>query len=556
MVGDQRIVIVGRDELALAVCAELAGCGRPVVVLAEHDEDLAARTQRCGGAFARQTGDERESLLAAGVLEASVIIALTEHDPTNLTYALSARAANPGIRIVLRQFNRTLGRKIEQNLNNSAVVSLSTHAAATYAAAAMDRTCYRGVQFPDIDGPIAGFYESSAARAGVEGLAARDVEAKLGRRLLAVGGDVRFERERVLAGSDRVTTFGPVLPRRMAGARAGLVPRLGAGRAVRAMRRLDPVAARTILLALTVFALGAAFFAHALRLDPLTAAYFAITTMTTTGYGDISPRDAGRFGIVVAMGLMIGGLAFGGIFVAMLSATFTQARYDAVQGLRRIESRGHVIVCGAGNVGSRVLEFLVRLGCRVVLVELAPRPDIVEGSRERRYELLTGDASRDATLDLCNVDQCVAVVALTNSDTMNLEVALGVRARASDATLPVVMRVQHETFERSVRDSFGFKLTYGTAPLAAPAFAGLAFDKGARGRVGIGGSGFDIFEIDLADGELRPPTADGIALAAWRNGSLKLLERFDDAKPGDRVLYLMPLARARHDVRSTNDPNS
>ncbi|MGH7094937.1 MAG: hypothetical protein ACREFB_15570, partial [Stellaceae bacterium] len=71
--------------------------------------------------------------------------------------ALRARDANPKIRIVLRQFNRTLARKIEQNLADCSVVSLAWQSAATYAAVALDPTCFRGLQFPEPDGPLTGF---------------------------------------------------------------------------------------------------------------------------------------------------------------------------------------------------------------------------------------------------------------------------------------------------------------------------------------------------------------------------------------------------------------
>jgi Trk K+ transport system NAD-binding subunit len=547
--GDGRIVIVGCDALAVAVCKELAvSAARPVTILWDEADDLAGRVMKCGGSFVARSGDERESLLAAGILDASVIVAITDNDHVNLQFALQARDANPGIRIVLRQFNRRLGRKIEENLDNSAAISLSSHAAATYAAAAMDSSCYFVIQFPDIDCPLAGFFTRSAASAGLAGVAARDVLARSGQVLLCVGDDVRFDRERVLQNEDLLTTFGPVLARRAAVAPARPRLRERAASALRILRRLDPVARRAMLVALVSFTLGSLFFARALHLDTLTAAYFALTTMTTTGYGDISPRAAGPAGIIVAMCLMLGGIVFSGIFIAMLSAGFTQARYDAVQGLRRITHGGHVIVCGAGNVGSRVLEFLVRLGCRVVVVEQSPRPEIIEGSRERRYELLTGDAARDETLDLCNVQEAVALIALTNSDTMNLEVALGARARATDPAMPVVLRVQHETFERSVRAHFKFGLTYGTAALGAPAIAGLALSAGARGYVGIGGQAYEI--VESSGGDAAPGS---IALAAWRTGTLRLLERLEDASPGENVLRLVPLLRTERSVRSSNE---
>lgn len=532
----ESIVIVGGDALALRVCAELAGATHRVTVIWDRDQDLAARVARCGASFVSRTGDEREALAAAGILAASVVICLSENDHLNLQFALLARDENPSIRIVLRQFNRTLGRKVQDNLHNSAVISLSSHAAATYAAAAMDPACYYGVQFPDIDGPLAGFFIRTAGAAGVSACLPSEAERRLGARLVAVGDSPDVDPERPLDEEDLLTLFAPVRPL-LAPAQSQARRRTPlARRVVTALRHVDPVSRGALVAALIVFALGTVFFARVLSVDLLTSAYFTVTTMTTTGYGDITPHDTqGRIG---AVALMLAGLAFSGIFIAVLSSMFTQARYDAVQGLRRVTTGGHVIVCGGGNVGSRVLEFLLRLGCRVVVVELAPRPEIIEGSRERRYELLTGDAAKDATLDLCNIEGAAALVALTNSDTMNLEVGLGARAR--NASLPIVMRVQEETFERSVRQHFGFERTFGTAALAAPAIADLALSGGARGRVAVGRTEYAIVELGEREGSAQPPAPACIPLAVWRDERLELIASFADARPHERVLFLRP----------------
>ena len=111
-----------------------------------------------------------------------------------------------------------------------------------------------------------------------------------------------------------------------------------------------------------------------------------------------------------------------------------------LQGLRQIRTRGHVLVFGCGNVGTRVVELLRALNRHVVVVELKPDPMLEEMSSRRGIELVTGDATRDATLDLCNIPRAQAVIAVTDSDIANLEVALGVRARNKD--VPLVMRVQ------------------------------------------------------------------------------------------------------------------
>ena len=470
--GVPTVIILGGDALALRVCEELSSTARrSVTVLWKDDDDFAGLVARCGARFVARGGDDADSLRRAGVMHAGAVVALTSDDHLNLQIALRARDLNPSVRLVLRQFNRTLGRKIEQNLADTSVISLSSHAAATYAGAALDRDCFYGVQFPDIDGPLAGFARRQANDLRIGGMTVGEAERAIDERILAVDGDVEIARDRRLADGEEVVTFGSVRamtpPQRISGVtRRRMRFREAAWAIERVFRQVDPIARSAFFVALVVFAGASVLFGFLLKLNPVTAMYFVMSTMTTTGYGDITPQAAGVPGEIAAMGLMLAGLIFSGIFVAILASKFAQAQFIAVQGLRQVRRRGHVIVCGAGNVGSRVIDYLLKLERQVVVIELEPKAEIVERSRDRHFDLLTGDASRDATLDLCNIEEAEALIALTNSDTMNLEVALGARAR--NPSLPIVMRCQEAAFAESITRHFGIDRTYGTAGLAAP----------------------------------------------------------------------------------------
>lgn len=551
---DLRTIVIGGDALALRVCEELARtAGHDVTVLWDPGDDLQERFERVGARFVSRRGDERDALLRAGVREAAVVMALTDDDHLNLRYVLGARDLCSNVRIVLRQFNRTLGRKIETNLRDCSVRSLSSLSAATYASAAVDPACFAGLLFPDIDGPLYGF---STHRADALGLAERsleDAERILEGRIVARDGETDVDRATPLRADEELVVFRAV--RQHAGARRrarAMAPQAVWAALVRTLRTLDPVVRGTLAVALAIFAIGTTYFGTTLHLDPLRAAYFVLATMTTTGYGDIAPTT--RAGELVAMALMLSGIAFSGVFIAVLSTRFTQAQYVSIQGLRRIARRGHVVVCGAGNVGSRVAEYLQRLGATVVVVEVAPTAETVERSRERHFDLLTGDASKDATLDLCNLGEAAAVVALTNSDTMNLEIALGARARNPD--LHVVMRVRDDVFEKAVRRHFGFYRTFGTAALAAPVFAGLTRAPGLRGRIAIGDRPYSIVEFDATVEPVVPPDSACVPLGADRAGTFVPLSSFAQARVGERVLMLYPLWRYRRDVVARAEPTA
>src|SRR5436305_9496213 len=167
-------MIIGGDALALGTAHELcqlADCR--VVVLWPPDLEFARAVEAVGARFVAGRPDSRDALEMAGVAEAVTILALSRDDQLNLQAALRARDANPAIRIVLRQFNRTLAAKIEQNLADCSVLSLAWHSAATHAAAALDPSVFRGLQFPERGGPLTGF---AARTADGEDFARRSVE--------------------------------------------------------------------------------------------------------------------------------------------------------------------------------------------------------------------------------------------------------------------------------------------------------------------------------------------------------------------------------------------
>ena len=266
-----------------------------------------------------------------------------------------------------------------------------------------------------------------------------------------------------------------------------------------------------------MFLAGSWYFHAVFRDRWLDAAYFVVATMTTTGYGDVTPNRNDPIEVVAAMLLMLSGITFTGLFIAFGASLLTRVQWVTMQGLRPIHRRGHIVVCGAGSIGSEVIDLLLGLGKRLVVVESAPDTSLVESARERQFDLLTGDASRDATLDLCNLGTAHGLVALTNVDTLNLEIALGARAR--NPTMPIVLRIADASFAASIARHFEFETTFSAAALATPVFVGLSRFAGSRGRVALAGQEFAIGEYTVGE-DLRPtPPRDAIALAISRRAT-------------------------------------
>ncbi len=550
-------IVVGDDALAISTAAEICRVpGHRVTLLGAGGEEFAKSALAVGATFVSGPADNGDSLERAGVGGAATIIAVSRDDQLNLHAALLARDANPRIRIVLRQFNRTLAHKIEQNLPDCAVLSLAWHSAASYAATALDPSCFRGLQFPEPDGPLTGFVERIATDDDLAGRGVGEIEAVLGARVVAVNGDTAIDRDARIPWRARLCLYGTIERLLQSAPRpdGDEPPPRGGASAARSPIRWRFVRANRYLwsfagAALVLFLLGTWHFRVVFNVDWLTAAYFVLATMTTTGYGDITPDRSHDFDIVMAMVLMLSGVVFTGVFIAFAAALLTRAQWVRAQGLRRIRRRGHIVLCGAGSIGAGVIELLLGFGKPLVVVEARPEPAMVERARDLGFDLLTGDASRDDTLDLCNLEAAHSLIALTNFDTLNLEIALGARAR--NPNMPVVLRIAEASFAASIARHFDFRTTYSAAALAAPAFAGLARMPGARGHITLDGREFAIGEYRVGAGAGTEPPQGAIPIAVAREKGLALVHDVAELRPGDRLLALTPLVHSAPGAEAT-----
>lgn len=528
-VHDPAILIVGDDVLAERVRTELAAAGGTHVIVLPPG-----------------AADSDAALLAAGVADAVAILTLSGDDERNLSVALRARMLNPRIRVVLRQFGTKIGRKIEQNLPDSTVLSPAAHSAATYAGAALDPGCFFALRFPDQEsGAFVGFTHGLAGAFDVSHLTVAEAEQRLNLRIVALGERREPVPDALIDPGDMLVAFGPVTERRSSETRRERTPPSGSRRtlvasAVEALARVNPILRTITITGVVFYMLAAVFFHFALHLSWPGSLFDVVQAMTSTGFGDTSVVRRGNAVVAGAIVVMIGGTIFTSIFIGYVSAAITRAQWTAQQGLRRIRAHGHVVVCGGGRIGSAVVNLLMQTGKHVVVVDSHPDPTLIRRARESRIDLLTGDATNEDVLGLCDVQHAAAVVVLTNSDPGNLEIALGARAMRAD--VPLVVRMENRTFAQATARLFGIA-TFSPAALTAPAFAGLARYPGTLGRVHYAGEEHTIVQRWGGNGS-RPPTADAMPLCLWRAGhGVVLIHSLAEIEAGDTVVYALPLGR-------------
>jgi voltage-gated potassium channel Kch/multidrug transporter EmrE-like cation transporter len=244
----------------------------------------------------------------------------------------------------------------------------------------------------------------------------------------------------------------------------------------------DRVVPAVVLGFFVLVTLLTVFFANALNLPYLDAAYFVWTTITTVGYGDIALRDASSTAKVVGMGMMVAGAAGFAVLFGLFADWVIARRLEILSGRVSVRGKGHIVIAGAGNIGVRVASQLYGDGHRVVIIERDGDNKNIDALRSARHLVILGDASRADTLALARVAEAAAMVCLTDSDAVNFQIAVLVRAHNS--AVPLVMRLASPELSAHVSEH-GEAVAISPTAIAGREFAAAALairtmDQGLR----------------------------------------------------------------------------
>ena len=128
--------------------------------------------------------------------------------------------------------------------------------------------------------------------------------------------------------------------------------------------------------------------------------------------------------------------------------------------------RNHVVLCGLGHLGSRVLNQLVSQGRQVVAIEKDASGRFIEEAKETGAVIITRDMKDDESLRQAGVPYAQTLIAATNDDMANLEVALD--AKRMNPKIRTAVRLFDQATASKLRDAFGFDFAFSPSALAAP----------------------------------------------------------------------------------------
>jgi voltage-gated potassium channel len=199
----------------------------------------------------------------------------------------------------------------------------------------------------------------------------------------------------------------------------------------------------------------------------------------------------------------------------------------------------HVVVCGIGHVGFRVIEQLRELGASVVAIERAESP-YVERIRALGVPVTIGDARRDELLEKLGVGRARAIVCATDDDLANLEVALD--AKRMNPNIRVVMRMFDQTLAGKVGGALDLDQSFSTSALSAPLVALSALHAGVQSAYRLGNQVFVTCEVQLSKLTKSTTVAaveaqiTGRIVSVERGGTYELAKPESKLEPGAKVV--------------------
>lgn len=173
----------------------------------------------------------------------------------------------------------------------------------------------------------------------------------------------------------------------------------------------------------------------------LDVAYFTVVSITTTGFGDITPISE-RARLIET--LVVTPIRLAVIFIFVGTAyTFVIRRSWENWRMARIQEKlsGHVVVLGYGVSGSQSVRELIDRGIEpenVVVVD--PGEDRLAEAEKLGVNVLCADATRDDTLRAVRITSAQSVLVSAGRDDTSILIVLTVRHLAPDVPISVVVR--------------------------------------------------------------------------------------------------------------------
>ncbi|HEY1587494.1 MAG TPA: NAD(P)-binding protein [Polyangia bacterium] len=140
--------------------------------------------------------------------------------------------------------------------------------------------------------------------------------------------------------------------------------------------------------------------------------------------------------------------------------------------------RDHIVLCGLGHLGFRILNQLLAAKEPVVALEKDANARFLGDAKATGVPVLVRDMQEDQALIDAGVQHARTIIIATNDDMANLEVALD--ARRMNPKIRVIMRLFDQRMADKFKEAALIDEAFSPAALAAPIVAEMALKSTTR----------------------------------------------------------------------------
>ena len=157
--------------------------------------------------------------------------------------------------------------------------------------------------------------------------------------------------------------------------------------------------------------------------------------------------------------------------------------------------RDHIVLCGLGHLGVRILEQYVQAGMAVVVIEKDPANTFLAKARAWDVPVLIRDMKEDQGLVEVGIARARAIVIATTDDVANLEVALD--ARRMNPKVRILIRLFDQQLAGKLADAMDIDVAFSASALAAPIVAGMSVGAAVLSTAIVAGKPHVVAELSV-----------------------------------------------------------